>query len=84
MLRVVRSAAALAACTARLLLPLLAVRPRGPCPAPATRAQVGARFPVINGLLNVIRRKKSKDTLVLASAVAACVLLITIYLFAAK
>ena len=44
--------------------------------------QIGARFPVVNGLLNVIRRKKSKDTYVMSGVVAACLLLIIIYLFA--
>lgn len=44
--------------------------------------QVGARFPVVNGLLNAIRRKKSKDTLVLAGVIAACTLFTLIYVFA--
>ncbi|KAF5837898.1 Qb-SNARE, Gos1/GS28-family [Dunaliella salina] len=44
--------------------------------------QIGARFPVVNGLLNVIRRKKSKDTLVLSGVIAGCTLLIIIYLLA--
>ncbi|KXZ44881.1 hypothetical protein GPECTOR_61g834 [Gonium pectorale] len=43
---------------------------------------VGARFPVVNGLLNAIRRKKSKDTLVLSGVIAACVLFTIIYVMA--
>lgn len=43
---------------------------------------VGARFPVVNGLLNAIRRKKSKDTLVLSGVIAACVLFTVIYILA--
>ncbi|PNH10224.1 Golgi SNAP receptor complex member 1-2 [Tetrabaena socialis] len=44
--------------------------------------QVGSRFPVVNGLLNAIRRKKSKDTLVLSGVIAACVLFTIIYVMA--
>ncbi|KAG2430225.1 hypothetical protein HXX76_010324 [Chlamydomonas incerta] len=44
--------------------------------------QVGSRFPVVNGLLNAIRRKKSKDTLVLAGVIAACVLFTILYVMA--
>jgi Golgi SNAP receptor complex protein 1 len=40
---------------------------------------VGARFPVVNSLLNAIRRRKNKDTLVLAGVSAVCLLLILIY-----
>lgn len=43
---------------------------------------VGSRFPVVNGLLNAIRRKKSKDTLVLSGVIAACVLFTIIYVVA--
>ncbi len=43
---------------------------------------VGARFPVVNGLMNAIRRKKSKDTLVLTGVIAACVLFTIIYILA--
>ncbi|GIL67626.1 hypothetical protein Vafri_20975 [Volvox africanus] len=43
---------------------------------------VGSRFPVVNGLLNAIRRKKSKDTLVLSGVIAACVLFTIIYVMA--
>lgn len=42
-------------------------------------AAVGARFPVVNSLLNAIRRRKNKDTLVLAGVSAVCLLLILIY-----
>eukprot|EP00798_Chlamydomonas_sp_ICE-L_P028081 gene28081-31189_t len=41
---------------------------------------VGARFPVVNGLLNAIRRKKSKDTLVLAGVIAGCIVFTLVYL----
>lgn len=40
---------------------------------------VGARFPVVNSLLNAIRRKKSRDNLVVAGVVALCTLFILIY-----
>lgn len=43
---------------------------------------VGARFPVVNGLMNAIRRKKSKDTLVLSGVIAACVVFTVIYVLA--
>ncbi len=43
---------------------------------------VGSRFPVLNGLINAIRRKKSKDTLVLSGVIAACVLFTVIYVLA--
>ncbi|KIY96604.1 Golgi SNARE 12 protein [Monoraphidium neglectum] len=41
---------------------------------------VGERFPVVNGLLNAIRRKKSKDTLVLSGTIAVCTTLILLYI----
>eukprot|EP00955_Chlamydomonas_euryale_P048318 353934-Chlamydomonas_euryale.AAC.2 len=41
---------------------------------------IGARFPVVNSVLNAIRRKKSKDTLVLSGVIAACVLFTLLYL----
>ncbi|GAX82393.1 hypothetical protein CEUSTIGMA_g9821.t1 [Chlamydomonas eustigma] len=41
---------------------------------------LGARFPVVNGLLNAIRRKKSKDTIVLACVIAGCVIFTLVYL----
>lgn len=40
---------------------------------------VGAAFPVVNTLLNAIRRKKNKDNLVLGAVVAVCMLFILIY-----
>jgi len=42
---------------------------------------VGERFPVVNGLMNAIRRKKSKDTLVLSAVIAGCTVFTIIYLF---
>mmetsp|Transcript_21582 Transcript_21582/g.36770 ORF Transcript_21582/g.36770 Transcript_21582/m.36770 type:complete len:258 (+) Transcript_21582:99-872(+) len=41
--------------------------------------QVGARFPMVNSVLNAIRRKKSKDTLVLGGVTAGCVLFTILY-----
>ncbi|KAI8471794.1 MAG: Qb-SNARE, Gos1/GS28-family [Monoraphidium minutum] len=43
---------------------------------------VGERFPVVNGLLNAIRRKKSKDTLVLSGTIALCAAFTILYVFA--
>lgn len=40
---------------------------------------IGAKFPVLNGLLNAIRRKKSKDTIILTAVIAACTLFTLIY-----
>lgn len=37
---------------------------------------------MVNGLLNAIRRKKSKDTLVLSGVIAACILFTIIYVMA--
>lgn len=45
-------------------------------------AAVGERFPVVQGLLTAIRRKKSKDTLILSGVIAACVIFTIIYLWA--
>ncbi|GAB4814536.1 hypothetical protein N2152v2_001582 [Parachlorella kessleri] len=42
-------------------------------------SNLGARFPVVNSLLNAIRRKKSKDTVILSVVVAVCTLFILIY-----
>lgn len=42
---------------------------------------VGARFPVVNGILNAIRRKKSKDTMILSAVIACCVLFTLAYIF---
>jgi Golgi SNAP receptor complex protein 1 len=41
---------------------------------------MGERFPAINGLLNAIRRKKSKDTLVLSAVIAGCIVFTLLYL----
>lgn len=40
---------------------------------------LGSRFPVVNGLLNAIRRRKSRDSLVLGSVIAGCCLFIVVY-----
>ncbi|CAG9465388.1 unnamed protein product [Pedinophyceae sp. YPF-701] len=41
--------------------------------------QVGHKLPVVNGILNAIRRKKSKDALILSAVAAVCIVLIFIY-----
>ncbi|KAJ8494202.1 hypothetical protein OPV22_015923 [Ensete ventricosum] len=41
--------------------------------------QLGDRFPVIRGVIGAIRRKRSKDTLILSAIVAACTLFLVIY-----
>ena len=43
-------------------------------------ATAGAKFPVINGLMNAIRRRKSKETIVISAVVAACSFLLLWYL----
>ncbi|GJP45426.1 hypothetical protein CLOM_g4820 [Closterium sp. NIES-68] len=40
---------------------------------------LGNRIPGLNTLLSAIRRKRSRDTLILASVVAACTLFILVY-----
>lgn len=40
---------------------------------------LAARYPVVNSLLNAIRRRKNRDSVILASVVAICILLILIY-----
>ena len=40
---------------------------------------VGARFPVVNSLLNAVRRRKNRDNLILAGVAAACLLFILLY-----
>eukprot|EP00898_Chlorokybus_atmophyticus_P006714 jgi/Chlat1/7043/Chrsp56S06673 len=40
---------------------------------------LGAKFPVVNSLLTMIRRKKSKDTMILAAVIAVCTLLLILY-----
>ncbi|KAK6162540.1 hypothetical protein DH2020_002381 [Rehmannia glutinosa] len=41
--------------------------------------QLGEKFPVIRGLIGSIRRKRSKDTLILSAVIAACTLFLIIY-----
>ncbi|XP_060218879.1 Golgi SNAP receptor complex member 1-2 [Lycium barbarum] len=41
--------------------------------------QLGDKFPIIRGLIGSIRRKKSRDTLILAAVIAACTLFLIIY-----
>ncbi|KAL9228854.1 hypothetical protein vseg_004389 [Gypsophila vaccaria] len=41
--------------------------------------RLSEKFPVIRGLLGSIRRKRSKDTLILAAVIAACTLFLIIY-----
>ncbi|XP_073106251.1 Golgi SNAP receptor complex member 1-2 [Elaeis guineensis] len=41
--------------------------------------QLGEKFPIIRGLLGAIRRKRSKDTLILSAVIAACTLFLIIY-----
>lgn len=42
-------------------------------------AGIGAAFPVVNTLLNAIRRKKNKDNLILGGVIAACIFFILVY-----
>ena len=42
---------------------------------------VGAKFPVVNGLMNAIRRRKSRDTVVVTAVVVSCSLLFFWYVF---
>uniref|UniRef100_A0A7S0VMV1 Golgi SNAP receptor complex member 1 n=1 Tax=Polytomella parva TaxID=51329 RepID=A0A7S0VMV1_9CHLO len=42
---------------------------------------LGARLPVVNGVINAIRRKKSKDTIILASTIFFCILVMFIVRF---
>lgn len=41
---------------------------------------VGSKFPVVNGLLNAIRRRKSRDTIVITTVVVLCSILLLTYL----
>jgi golgi SNAP receptor complex member 1 len=41
---------------------------------------VGSKFPVINGLMNAVRRRKSWDTIVVTAVVVVCSLLLFMYL----
>lgn len=42
-------------------------------------SSLGAKFPVVNTLLNAVRRRKNRDNLILAAVVAACTLFILLY-----
>ncbi|KDD71519.1 hypothetical protein H632_c4872p1 [Helicosporidium sp. ATCC 50920] len=42
-------------------------------------SQVGQRFPVVNTLLNAIRRRKNRDNVILGAVIAACTLFILVY-----
>ncbi|KAG9452401.1 hypothetical protein H6P81_005305 [Aristolochia fimbriata] len=41
--------------------------------------QLSDKFPVIRGLLGAIRRKRSRDTLILSAVIAACTLFLILY-----
>lgn len=41
--------------------------------------QAGSRFPVINNMITAIKRKKSKDTIILSAVVAICTAFMLIY-----
>ncbi|XP_077235464.1 Golgi SNAP receptor complex member 1-2-like [Tasmannia lanceolata] len=41
--------------------------------------QLSDKFPIIRGLLGAIKRKRSRDTLILAAVIAACTLFLIIY-----
>ncbi|KAJ3685705.1 hypothetical protein LUZ61_014869 [Rhynchospora tenuis] len=41
--------------------------------------KLGEKFPIIRGLLGAIKRKKSKDTIILSAVIAACTLFLIIY-----
>lgn len=41
--------------------------------------QLGEKFPVVRGLLGAIKRKKSKDTIILSAVIAACTIFLIIY-----
>lgn len=43
--------------------------------------QLGSRFPVVSNLVAAIRRKKSKDTMILSAVVAGCTILMLLYWF---
>jgi Golgi SNAP receptor complex protein 1 len=42
-------------------------------------SDLGAKFPVVNNLVGAIRRKKSKDTIILSAVVASCTLFLLAY-----
>ncbi|KAF5761043.1 putative golgi SNAP receptor complex, subunit 1 [Helianthus annuus] len=41
--------------------------------------QLSDKFPIVRGLIGSIRRKKSRDTLILSAVIAACTLFLIIY-----
>ncbi|KAM0900071.1 hypothetical protein ACQ4PT_020880 [Festuca glaucescens] len=41
--------------------------------------QLGEKFPVVRGLLGAIKRKKSKDAIILSAVIAACTIFLIIY-----
>ncbi|XP_077235825.1 Golgi SNAP receptor complex member 1-2-like [Tasmannia lanceolata] len=43
--------------------------------------QLSDKFPIIRGLLGAIKRKRSRDTLILSAVIAACTLFLIIYWF---
>lgn len=43
--------------------------------------QLADKFPVIRGLIGSIRRKRSRDTLILSAVIASCILFLIIYWF---
>ncbi|KAI3429851.1 hypothetical protein D9Q98_010163 [Chlorella vulgaris] len=42
-------------------------------------SSLGSKFPVVNTLMNAIRRRKNRDNFILAAVVAACTLFILVY-----
>jgi Snare region anchored in the vesicle membrane C-terminus len=44
-------------------------------------ATAGAKFPVINGLMNAIRRRKSRDTIMITTVFVVCALFLFWYVF---
>jgi Golgi SNAP receptor complex protein 1 len=47
-------------------------------------ALLGTRFPALNSVLGAVRRKRSKDTIILSAVVAVCLVLIVLYRLATK
>jgi len=43
--------------------------------------QLGNKYPIINNLMSAIRRKRSKDTIVLSGVIACCTVFLIIYWF---
>eukprot|EP00803_Ostreobium_quekettii_P001374 evm.model.scf_1345.5 EVM.evm.TU.scf_1345.5 scf_1345:42604-43329(-) len=42
---------------------------------------MGSRFPAVNGLLRAIARRKSRDTIILSTVIAVCVLVLFVYVW---